>query len=234
MTLLRRLIGSLAVASVFVLLFSGPSFAWMYYTRYRAYPGYQAVDPLPPSGAALGPWKWNFDFGGGPTSVVGQARDQLSSGWNFSVGTGYNFTPRLGLVFEFMDSSLGVTDSVLQRNQALDGDARVWSVTLNPIWRFRIGGPFGGYLIGGGGFYEKQTRLTEPVEVFVPTFHGGFLTEGLADVHQNDDTGGLNVGAGITWNMGWGTKFFVEARYHHLFTSGGGTDLIPVTFGFRW
>jgi len=201
-----------------------------YYAPYRIF---RPVDYLPPTGAALGPWRWNFNIGGGPTSVTG-SNSPLTGGWNFVVGTGYNFTPRLGLDLEFMNAGLGVTDAAIAQQQAYDANANIWSVTLNPIWRFRIGGPFGGYLIGGGGFYERDVRYSESTQVFVPTFHGGFFAPGSEDVHQTDDTGGLNAGVGLTWNLGWGTKLFVEARYHYLFTSGNGTQIIPVTIGFRW
>src|SRR6185437_4807363 len=140
----------------------------------------------------------NFDVGGGPTSVLGPSGRNLNDGGNFTMGAGYNFNPRAGYVLEFSNSWLGVSDTALQNNQAIDGSAQVWSVTLNPIWRFPIGGPVGGYLIAGGGFYNP----------------------GIATVRQFDDAGGLNAGAGLTCNLGWGTKLFVEARYHYLFTSG--------------
>jgi len=196
---------------------------------YRTLPAYAA-----PNAAALGPWPWNFNFGGGPAPVLGSARDNLESGYNFNVGGGYNFTPRTGFVLEFMESGLGVTDKALQENnQATDGDASIWSFTLNPVWRFRISGPVGAYLIGGGGFYEREERFREPETVFA--LHGGrFFAPGFVDVHQIDDTGGVNVGAGLTWNVGWGTKFYVEARYHYIFTTGAPTQMIPITFGFRW
>ena len=197
-------------------------------------PGYPQMNSAPARGAALGPWPWNFNFGGGPTPVVGGSSRQLDNGSNFVVGSGYNFTPRLGLDMEFMDAGLGVTDSALQQNNATDGTAHLWSVTLDPIWRFRIGGPVGAYVIGGGGYYERDTRLTEQTRVFVPTYRGGFYAPGLQDVYQTDGTGGLNAGVGITCNLGWGTKLYVEARYHYVFTSGGNTQLIPVTIGFRW
>jgi len=204
--------------------------AYPYYdgAAYRRYPAYAS-----PTAAALGPWPWNFNFGGGPAPVLGSARNNLENGYNFIIGGGYNFTPRTGFVLEFMDAGLGVTDKALQdNNQAINGDATVWSFTLNPVWRFRISGPVGGYLIGGGGFYEREERFREAVDV--SNFHGGFFGPGFVDVHQIDDTGGVNVGAGLTWNVGWGTKFYVEARYHYIFTSGTPTQIIPITFGFRW
>jgi hypothetical protein len=202
------------------------------YRRVRPYrPMYRAPDWAYPDAPALGPWPWNFDFGGGPTPVS-DSNNLLSGGSNFEFGGGYNFSPEAGFVLEFMNSWLGVTDNALQKNGAIDGTASVWSFTVNPVYRFRIGGPIGGYLIGGGGFYEREMRFREPVQLFLPD--GELFGSGLETVRQVDDAGGVNVGAGLTWNMGWGTKFFMEARYHYVFTPGGGTQLIPITFGFRW
>jgi hypothetical protein len=200
---------------------------------YPAAPVYRQPAWSLPNAAALAPWDWNFDFGGGPTTVTG-SNNLLNGGSNFEFGGGYNFSPRVGFVLEYMNSWLGVSDAALQQNGAVDGTAYVWGLTLNPIWRFRISGPIGGYLIGGGGYYERETRFDEPVTVFVPTFHGGFYGDALERVRNYDDAGGLNMGAGLTWNLGWGTKLFVEARYHYIFTSGTATQIIPVTFGLRW
>jgi hypothetical protein len=235
-----RWAGHMAKGTALVLgLATAPTFAAVVYYPvpgpYYYGPAYRMVDTLPPSGAALGPWKWNFNFGGGPTPVLNGSQNGLTNGWNFSVGTGYNFTPRAGFVVEFMNGGLGVTDQEIQQNQAVDGSAHVWSVTLNPIYRFRIGGPVGGYLIGGGGFYERDTDYTVPGQVFIPDgFGGGVLVPGFVDTHQVDDTGGVNVGAGITCNLGWGTKLFAEVRYHYIFTAGEPTQILPITFGFRW
>jgi len=214
-------------------LFLVPATAMAYPYYAGPYRVFRPVDDLPPTGAALGPWPWNFNFGGGPTAVTG-SNNPLTGGWNFVVGSGYNFSPRLGLDLELMNAGMGVTRAAMAQQQALDASASVWSVTLDPIWRFRIGGPVGGYLIGGGGFYERDIRYSEPGEVFVPTYRGGFFAPGTGDVHQIDDTGGVNAGAGLTCNLGWGTKLFVEARYHYLFTSGSATQIIPITIGLRW
>src|ERR1019366_4522530 len=85
---------------------------------YRAVPLYRAVPVVrapawaSPGAAALGPWPWNFDFGGGPTIVTG-SNGELSGGSNFQFGGGYNFTPRTGLVLEFQNTWLGISDEQL-------------------------------------------------------------------------------------------------------------------------
>jgi hypothetical protein len=42
---------------------------------------------------------------------------------------------------------------------------------------------------------------------------------------------GYNPGGGVTF--GTRTKFFVEARYHHMFTDIA-AEVVPLTFGIRW
>src|ERR1017187_9561499 len=115
----------IVLASVFTLLMASSRAQ-----AYPYYPYYRPVDTLPATGAALGPWPWTFNFGGGPTSVVGGSRDQLNDGNNFNVGGGYNFSPRLGLDLEFLDAGFGLTDAALRSNGATDGSVHLWSVTL--------------------------------------------------------------------------------------------------------
>jgi hypothetical protein len=127
-----------------------------------------------------------------------------------------------------MNTSLDVTNQALAANGALDGWAHIWALTVNPVWRYKIGGIVGGYIIGGGGFYERELHYTQPWEEVSP---GLYARE---NVDRTDNTGGLNLGAGFTFNVGYGTKLFIEARYHYLFTPGYGTQIIPITLGLRW
>jgi hypothetical protein len=222
-----------ALIASFLLLAAPPAAHAVWIYSAAGGPSYDPFYPRP-GGAALGPYDWNLDFGGGPTAVAGGSRDSLSGGWNFQFGAGYNFNPRAGFVVEFMDAGLGLTDAELRSHQAGDGDAMVWSATLNPVWRFRLDGPIGAYIIGGGGYYQREKRFFEPGEVFVPTFRGGFFAPGQVEERDFDNTGGVNAGMGLTCHIGGGMKFFVEARYHYIFTSGAPTRIIPVTFGLRW
>ena len=183
-----------------------------------------------PFDPALAPWRWNFDFGGGPTAEAG-SHGELKNGSNFTVGGGYNFTQRTGLVLEFMQSDLDLTDQNLAEHSANDGSASVWGVTLGPIWRYKISGVMGGYIIGGGGYYEREEKYSQGP--FGYPYYFGYHPAGYV-TRDYDDAGGVNLGLGFTFNVGWGTKLFVEARYHYIFTPGTGTQVIPVTFGFRW
>ena len=47
--------------------------------------------------------------------------------------------------------------------------------------------------------------------------------------------GGVDGGTGISFRVGNSrVKVFAEARFHHMFTRRTDSNLIPVTFGFRW
>jgi len=40
---------------------------------------------------------------------------------------------------------------------------------------------------------------------------------------------------GVSLGTKWHVKFYAEARYHRMFLGNDRhTDLLPVTFGFRW
>ena len=56
----------------------------------------------------------------------------------------------------------------------------------------------------------------------------------LGSFTQNN--GGQNIGGGITVRVSGDSNasFFVETRYHYVFTTPVRTAVLPVTFGFRW
>ena len=86
-----------------------------------------------------------------------------------------------------------------------DGDARIYSVTLNPIVHFNPRGRFDAYVIGGGGYYRRSVDYTQPgvgTATFFDPFFGVFLPGRGAD-HQVlatfiQNKGGLNIGGGIS------------------------------------
>jgi hypothetical protein len=116
----------------------------------------------------------------------------------------------------------------------------VFSATVNPILHLTPRGRFDLYLIGGGGLYRRTQQFTQPgvaTAVGFDPFFGFYqfgvpTTQILSSYSVNKP--GVNGGAGIALGSKWGGKFFAEARYHRIFTSGPHTDYVPVSFGFRW
>jgi hypothetical protein len=98
------------------------------------------------------------------------------------------------------------------------------------------------YVTGGGGIYHRTVEFTQPViqtgVFFDPWF--GFFPSSFASNQIigsfGQYKGGVDGGAGFSVKLGSSSrvKLFGEARYHHIFTRQVATDMIPVTFGFRW
>src|SRR3954466_1354209 len=88
---------------------------------------------------------WNFDVGGGVTPALSTTGNNFNTGWHYQLGAGYNFTPHFGTVLQFQQNNMGVSNSALAALAVPGGDARLYSVTLNPMWRFRTGERVGAY-----------------------------------------------------------------------------------------
>jgi opacity protein-like surface antigen len=100
----------------------------------------------------------------------------------------------------------------------VDGNASMINFLANALFPFgdaaSTARPFG---IGGIGLYRMK-------------FSGdvaGF------DISETETKFGLNVGGGFTFNLS-GFETFVEARFHSVFTEESNTNMIPISFGFKF
>jgi opacity protein-like surface antigen len=185
---------------------------------------------------------FNFDFGAGFTNPVYDAGRTLNTGWNFTAGAGISPVSSLGVMGEFNYNYLGMNDATLRRQQVPGGDVEVWSFTVDPIFRFNAEGRVSPYVIVGGGIYHRVVEYTAPVLVtsgyFDPFFGIFFPITYPANVVISSFSvtkPGFNGGAGVSFRIGQSrAKFYMEARYHHMYTSPQATSYVPVTFGIRW
>jgi hypothetical protein len=104
----------------------------------------------------------------------------------------------------------------------------------------------GAYVIGGGGWYHRSGELTNPVlvpgTICTPPIYwwsvgcvDGLVPSNEVIASRSSDFFGGNIGGGLTIPLGEGTSnFYVEVRYHHASHSNVSTDVLPLTFGFRW
>lgn len=204
---------------------------------------------------------------GGFTSVLGDGQNYGTITWggNALIGGGYNFSKRFGILGEFqynsnkipgrtlsvlytqLDPAVGLSDNGIF---TIGGNVHTYSVTAEPIFYYYNSskGKFGGYLIGGGGFYHKSTNLTAPVTSIDPYF-GVEFTSNQTFSSVSDNALGGNLGTGVYFKP-FGeyssAKIFAEARYHFVNTPAetpttssdtfhtGTEELIPVTFGIRF
>lgn len=193
--------------------------------------------------AAQNTSRFNFNIGGGFSEPVYHTDGRVDPGWNLNAGAGVNLVPHLGLVAEFGYNHFGLSDNTLMAAGVPGGNMHVYSVTLNPIIRFNPHGRFDAYLIGGPGYYHRTVDFTAPsiseVTVFDP-FYGFFYNTPVATTALlnsfSQDKIGWNVGGGVSVRVKGDSnaKFYAEARYHYIYTTPVRTNMLPVTFGFRW
>lgn len=206
---------------------------------------------LVPAPAAFGQsqsshW-FGMGIGGGLSPTVGDISNKLNTGGHFTVGAGLNPTLNwnghsIGLVGQFMYNWFGVNSSVLRSLSVPQGNAHMWSLTADPMWRFAHVGPVGAYVIGGVGFYRRTVQFTKPTTTEVTIFNPwwGYLGPFTVPTNQvlgsvTENAPGVNGGLGLDWDVGHGgTELYVEVRYHYIHTSPAATEILPITFGVRW
>jgi hypothetical protein len=184
----------------------------------------------------------NVNAGGGYTRSVGESDGRLSSGWNVTVGAGYNFNEPFGIVGEYSYNGLGVSGGALREIAQSEGNANVITLTANPTFRFGTRSTVGGYIIGGGGAYRRSVEFSRPtfatIIIIDPWWgHTGVTVIPAGTVLGSTSTwgAGWNAGGGVTFRIGGSdTKFYAEFRYHRAYTKNSNTELMPITFGLRW
>lgn len=186
--------------------------------------------------------KLTVNIGGGFTEPAGRSNSRLDRGYNLGAGVGMNIVSALGVRAEFGYNQLGLQSSLLSRFGAPNGEARIYSATLNPVIHLNPTGRFDTYFIGGGGYYRRTVEFTQPtvqtVIAFDPFF--GYFPVGvpanqiLASYTQNK--AGWNSGLGVSFRLKGDSnaRFYTESRYHYIYTTPVRTTVFPVTFGFRW
>jgi hypothetical protein len=185
------------------------------------------------------------EAGAGFDAPVGNSKNAQTFGYNIKLGGGWNFNHRFGVLLEYEFNHTGIPNNVLAAIGAPQGDVHLWGITLAPVYYYKTSGAWGGYVTGGGGFYRKLTTFSQQVNLgLVCDFFGCF--DQIANqtlFHFSSNQGGLNVGTGVTHNLGdGGAKIYAEARYLWVNSPsssgtqvGSGTvSMIPVTLGIRF
>jgi Outer membrane protein beta-barrel domain len=214
--------------------------------------------------------KYTFAAGGGFDVPAGSSAEELGVSWRFQAAGGYNFNKKFGVLLEYDYDKFSLTGGNLNRQYlryvslglkdqngrpvsfaGLDGNAHVWSITLNPMYTFYQSDAMGAYVIGGGGFYRKLTNFTLPQAGVYCDFFGFCytFTQNQTFDHYSNNAGGFNGGIGFTYRFSRfaSEKLYGEARYVWVANSQstdsiGGlypennkrTGYFPISFGIRW
>jgi len=185
--------------------------------------------------------KYSFNIGGGVGWPQGTLTNYVYEGGNFVVGGGYNFNKLIGANMEFMWHDLPINSATKQKLNTPGATARQYSLNFDPVVHFPIGHKFGGYGIGGIGWYHRSGETTTPgVGVICDPYWSWWYGCTIGSVQiitgsTSADAFGENIGGGVTYALGdTGFKFYTEFRYHHASYHKVSTNLIPLTFGLRW
>jgi len=216
--------------------------------------------------------KYSFLIGVGFTLPVGGSHNYLATSYNIQAAAARNFNKKFGVQVEFDWANFGFQTSTLNNQLAiynstciggcgltqLGGTSHIWSFTLDPIMNFYSTDTWGGYVIGGGGFYHKTANFTIPtIGQYCDPFYGCFTYQANQTIDKyTSNAFGVNGGIGVTYKFSRfaGEKFYAEARYVYTFNSARAfsygdvngnnfnvfpqnsakTGFIPITFGVRF
>ena len=216
--------------------------------------------------------KYTFAAGGAFSLPTGSSGKELDLSWKFQVAGGYNFNKKFAILFQYDYDKFGLTGGNLDRQYlrytalgltddtgapisfaGLDGNAHMWSLTLNPMYTYYQGDALGAYVIGGGGFYRKVTNFTLPQTGVYCDFFGFCyqFTQNQTFDHYSNNAGGVNGGIGFTYRLSRfaSQKLYAEARYVWVDNQPSAnssnpdalypennkrTGYFPITVGLRW
>ena len=186
------------------------------------------------------------------SAPVSSSAQVVGLGWGIVGGVGYNFNQRHAIVNEFMWNRVYPSSGALQplqtvlQSKDLKGNTDFYAITT--AYRFELRGrTLGTYLIGGGGWYFRNTWLSREVpagtgNVCTPVWRwfGYSCRSGVVNPNQPPVTSslnsvGANAGIGVTARGGEGPyRFYAEARYHYAPTKNISTHFIAITLGIRY
>jgi hypothetical protein len=190
---------------------------------------------------------FHFNIGGGPGVPIGNTSHFAKTGGNVVVGAGVTMAPHVALNAEYMYHSLPVKGDVIRRLRVPDASARLHAITGNLLVAFGSHA-VSAYGVAGGGWYHRSWDITRPALGTRTECDAALLWFGIFDCHDEVDltdkkiasnsesASGWNTGGGIMIGLGRETsaKFYAEIRYHRAFHKGINTEVLPITFGFRW
>jgi len=184
-----------------------------------------------------------FGFGGMKTLNVDSG---LKGGWDLLGGAGFAVTRwshhrdwRLYLTGNFLFEHLGVGADALQTTKSLNpglqgaigANARFYSATFDPTFRFCSKNRVSGYVLAGGGWLRRSIDFTSA------SSQGALLQPSLPSiVSKGASSSTVDGGGGVNVRLGGpsGPLLFGEARYLRGLSINRTTTLVPISIGIRW
>jgi len=194
--------------------------------------------------------RWMGYGGVGFTQPVGNTWKYDTPSWAFHVGFGRQFSYKFALPVEFSWDNFGLTKQTLDNQftlyngqiyayctanpatcnangitplTSLDGNAHVWSFSLQPTYTIYGGDGLGAYVLAGVGFYHKVTNFTVPtVGEYCDYYYGCYEYQANQVIdHYTSNAPGFDAGIGFTWKLSHfsNVKLYAEGRYVYMINS---------------
>jgi hypothetical protein len=191
--------------------------------------------------------------GVGLAQPVGNTWKYDTPSWAFGGGFGRQFSSHFAVPLEFSYDNFGLTKRTLNNqftlynNQinyyctlsvananscntngvtpfdSLDGNAHVWSFSLQPTYTIYSGAGLGAYVLAGGGYFHKVTNFTTPsVGEYCDYYYGCYTYQANQIVdHYTSNAPGVDGGIGFTYKFSKfsNQRLYAEARYVVVFNS---------------
>jgi len=181
--------------------------------------------------------KWTGEAGVGATLPIGNTFKYDTDSYAYQVGFGRQWSKKFAVLLQFDWDNFGLEGSTLANYTTIyntilntqfpadasydisqvDGNAHVWSFSLNPTFTLPTSGAWGAYGVVGVGFYHKVTTFTVPsTEEECSYYYGCFeYSANAAFDHYTSNAAGFNGGLGVTYKFSRfaNERFFLEARY---------------------
>jgi opacity protein-like surface antigen len=199
--------------------------------------------------------------GAGGTVVLGDARSSFGDGWNVDAGVTFRLTDALGLRVDGLYSRFG--SGHLDLALALPATATPSQEgTITAKHQFGAAAfdlvfnhaPAGGrtllYVMGGPSIFHRRVNLTgtgQGMATFCKPLwfqcEPGPVSFDQAIGIRSENDFGVNVGAGVTFEIGLTARMFIEARYMRVFgreftgpsgPASSSASYFPITAGLRF
>jgi hypothetical protein len=188
---------------------------------------------------------WVYNVGAGASLTNGTTKAYVRSGGPVgAAGVARNFNQYFGLRLDFQYDYLPLRASALQSATAPGGSAHVYALNFGPVINLPLTKTWGGYIVGGFGFYRRAGKLDSSQAFAGSTCNGFFLWWGHCFngnlpisgqfLNSSQNQIGEEVGAGVTRKIGTDMEIYAEIRQFHGSHAGVTTDLRPITIGVRW
>jgi Outer membrane protein beta-barrel domain len=190
--------------------------------------------------------RFNFSAGGGVGVPLNPTADFAGVGGNFITGVGYNVSEHSAVIGQYMWHGLPPSLSAKTQLEGGGASSNLNALTVNYRYIRQFNPTFGYYLIAGGGWYYRHSKVslqTPPNQAIVcqPIYNwygyscsAGYVTSTVS-ASAGTSALGVNGGAGFTIRLSdsrW--QFFIESRYNYAGSAHVSTQVSPVTFGIMY